>query len=82
MAIRKFILWGGIIGFLIIFYDFDFLLNVGGPTTPISDSIIKFLFPGKFICCGEEFKIVCMVMIIFGAIIGLISGLVMKIFKK
>ena len=30
---------GGIIGVLIFLYDYDFLLNAGGPSTPISDSI-------------------------------------------
>ncbi len=30
---------GGIIGALIWLYDYDFLLNMGGPSTPISDSI-------------------------------------------
>ena len=29
----------GFVGFLIWFYDYDFLLNLGGPNTPISDYI-------------------------------------------
>jgi hypothetical protein len=82
MSIKKFILWGGIAGFLIIFYDYDFLVNAGGPNTPISDSIIKFLFPGQFICCWEEFKIASSVMIIAGAFVGLLVGLILKFLEK
>ncbi len=35
-------MWGGIVGAFVWLYDYDFLLNVGGPETPISDSIINF----------------------------------------
>jgi hypothetical protein len=31
--------WGAFLSFLVWFYDYDFLLNFGGPTTPISDYI-------------------------------------------
>ena len=40
---KKYWLWGGIIGGLaglfVWLYDYDFLLNMGGPNTPISDFI-------------------------------------------
>ncbi len=41
---KNFSTWlkGLIIGALIWLYDYDFLLNAGGPETPISDSIRKF----------------------------------------
>ena len=34
---------GCIIGALVWLYDYDFLLNAGGPETPISDTIRSFL---------------------------------------
>lgn len=77
MSIKKFTLLGGAMGFLVIFYDFDFLLNPGGPNTPISDAIVKFLFPGKFICCWEAFEVASLSMIFIGALsVFLISALV------
>ncbi len=38
----KGIMFGAIAGALIWLYDYDFLLNMGGPSTPISDSIRDF----------------------------------------
>jgi len=70
MNIKKFVLIGGLIGFLVIFYDYDFLLNIGGPSTSISDTIVKFLFPGQFICCWETFRIASLVMIVIGIVVG------------
>jgi hypothetical protein len=34
---------GPLLGLVIWLYDFDFFLNAGGPSTPISDNIVRFL---------------------------------------
>jgi hypothetical protein len=41
---KKIPVWikGGIIGAFVWLYDYDFLLNAGGPETPISDAIRNF----------------------------------------
>lgn len=79
---KKFIIWGALIGFLVILYDYDFLLNVGGPNTPITRSIIKLLYPDKFICCWEAFRIASLITTGIGLLAGLISGSIWWLFRK
>lgn len=77
---KKFILVGSIMGFLIIFWDYDFFLNMGGPSTPITDFITS-TFSFKE-CCFEAFKFASSVMIFIGLISGFLSWLLFEIVKK
>jgi hypothetical protein len=67
---------GAIFGFLIWFYDYDFLINMGGPNTPISDSISRFF--------GIDFLFFPLIFLIavFGIVGALIGGLIELIKKK
>jgi len=77
---KKFILAGGILGFLIVFWDYDFFLNMGGPLTPITDFITS-TFSFKE-CCLEAFKFASSIMISIGLISGLLLWSFFEIVKK
>lgn len=77
---KKFILAGGILGFLIIFWDYDFFLNMGGPETPVTDFITSAFSFNQ--CCFEAFKFASSIMIFIGLISGFLSWSVFEIVKK
>lgn len=64
MKESKYILWGGVLGFLVVLYDYDFLLNPAGPETPITDFLFRTLLGGlslhgleRFLASGLSFVI-------------------------
>ena len=73
---------GGVVGFLIWLYDYDFLLNMGGPYTPISNYINIIIIGtdaglGLF---GAFFPLLAL--IIFGFILGALIGWIIGKFRN
>lgn len=66
---------GLLLGYMVWFYDYDFLLNMGGPSTPISDHICLRLGL-KMCCCGEvEMLAPLFVLVLAGGFIGLLLSI-------
>lgn len=68
---------GGIVGFLILWYDFDFFINVGGPEAPIS-RFIRNLFSVGGISFFEVFVFPMIILILTFSFLGLIIGLLIS----
>ena len=64
---------GCIIGALVWLYDYDFLLNAGGPETPISDTIRSF-----FKVDYSDIYFPLFLLMAVGSIIGTFIGLLRK----
>jgi len=74
-------LLGGIVGFLVWLYDYDFFINFGGPETPISDIIRDWFGFGYGVSFNSIIFPLIFLVIVF-AIVGLIVGLVANKFKQ
>ena len=71
---------GGIGGALVWLYDYDFLMNPGGPTTPISDLIRGLLGATSNISNPLILLLPLFFLIFFGVVLGVtISHFVNKI---
>lgn len=73
MTFNKPALIGGFVGFLIFFYDYDFFLNFGGPSTPISN------FISNFFHFQDKLFFPALFLILFGSAMGFLFE---KIFNK
>ena len=73
---------GFLFGYAIWLYDYDFLLNVGGPSTPISDSICEVLGL-SMCCCGRPAMLVPLfVLVLSCGTIGLLLQILLGLTKK
>lgn len=72
---------GTLSGFLLWFYDYDFLLNVGGPSTPISDSIREMVGINNTVSPSSIF-IPPVILILSGGVIGVLVGWIINAFKN
>lgn len=75
---KKYLLGGAMLGFLTVLYDYDFLLNSGGPNTPITDFFMKLIFPNQFMCCLNAFLINSFIFIIAGSLLGFFGWLMTR----
>lgn len=79
---------GGLFGALVWLYDYDFLLNMGGPSTPISDSIRELFNPARINSPGELVMmpsspfLPLVVLILFFLILGLLAGSIIGRLRK
>ena len=69
--IVRFVLMGGFVGFFIIFYDYDFLLNPGGPETPITHYIVDAFNYER--CCFKTYGMATLFMVLIGMFSGFIT---------
>ncbi|TRZ77588.1 hypothetical protein D4R87_02440 [bacterium] len=70
----KYMIIGGVTGVLVWSYDYDFFINVGGPSAPISNSIRNFFSLGH--CSFVPLYILMIALGISGLIIGFLVDLI------
>jgi hypothetical protein len=73
---------GFLFGYIVWFYDYDFLLNMGGPSTPISNYLCEQM--GLHMCCCGRIEMLAplLVLVLSCGAIGLLLWIPFYLYKR